>query len=444
LLEGSRETMLDFEPSFAESTGPFSQPARDADEASAAIDRCHALLSDRGEVSGHRLAEDVLGAYRALNGASLDRFFNLLESQFSPDADRIARASDAYRDHPCPKTLAKLQRAVEPPRQELFRRLNVAAGATAVLIDMRRRILQAGDEHPSWMAIADDLAHLLRSWFNGGFLEFRRIDWRTSPAVLDNLIKFEAVHQIRDWRELRRRLQDDRRCFGFFHPALPDEPLVFTELALTSGLSAKVQPLLDPDSPILEERARRCAVFYSISSCHDGLRGVSFGNALIRRVADALKREFPRLKTFATLSPVPGFRPWLTSAARDGERDAIALIARLAEARWLGNAAESESLEKELMPRCASYLLHSKRGQEPADAVARFHLGNGARIERLNWQGDTSIAGIDRSAGITANYLYRLPDIERNHHFYATERKVIASRQIERLARGLSSSTLAG
>ena len=298
------------------------------------------------------------------------------------------------------------------------------------------------DEHPSWTHVAADLAHLLRSWFNGGFLEFRRIDWRTPPVVLENLIKYEAVHQIRDWRELRRRLQDDRRCFGFFHPALPDEPLIFTELALTATLSAKVQPLLDPDSAVLDEESRCCAVFYSISSCHEGFRGVSFGNALIRRVVDSLKGEFPRLKTFATLSPVPGFRAWLTRAARDGDRTRAALVVRLNESGWLGNAVLSDALERELVPQCASYLLMARRGQEPADPVARFHLGNGARLERLNWRGDTSAAGIDRSAGITANYLYRLPEIERNHRAYVTGRQVTASARIERLARELADRQL--
>jgi malonyl-CoA decarboxylase len=291
------------------------------------------------------------------------------------------------------------------------------------------------DAHPSWAIVAEDLVHLFRSWFNGGFLEFRRIDWRTPPAVLENLIKYEAVHQIRDWRELRRRLQDDRRCFGFFHPALPNEPLIFTELALTAGLSEKVQPLLDPDAPVLDARSRRCAVFYSISSCHEGLRGVSFGNALLRRVVDSLKGEFPRLKAFATLSPVPGFRAWLTRAALDGDETRAGVIARLDEAGWRASAVRSEALEWELVPQCASYLLEAKSGQEPADPVARFHLGNGARLERLNWQGDTSAAGIDRSAGITANYVYRLSDLERNHHAYVSERKVIASPRIEKLAR---------
>jgi malonyl-CoA decarboxylase len=404
-----------------------------AEDARQAIARCHGLLSEHGDVSGDRLATEALAAYQALSGASLDTFFSLLATQFAPDPARVGRCAEAYRQHPSFERLIELQGAVEAPRQELFRRLNLASGATATLIEMRRRVLRGLDEHPPWAAVAGDLAHLLRSWFNGGFLEFRRIDWRTTPAVLDNLIRYEAVHQIRDWRELRRRLQDDRRCFGFFHPALPDEPLVFTELALTSGLSAKVQPLLDPDSAVVDPASCNCAVFYSISSCHDGLRGVSFGNALIRRAVESLGREFPRLKTFGTLSPVPGFRAWLTGAARDGDRRSAEVVARLDESNWFAGGFQSAELERQLVPLCASYLLFAKRGEEPADPVARFHLGNGARLERLNWMGDTSAAGLDRSAGLTANYLYTLSEIERNHHAYVTERKVMASRRIERL-----------
>jgi malonyl-CoA decarboxylase len=427
--------MLAIEPSSVESTGTNTQPVGDAERAGQAIERCHVLLSERGDVSGERLANEALAAYHSLTSTALHPFFDFLGSQFSPDPDLVLRSADAYRQVPCPERLVELQRAVESPRQELFRRLNLGSGGTAALIEMRRCILRGVDEHPSWTAVAEDLAHLLRSWFNGGFLELRRIDWRTPPAVLDNLVKYEAVHQIRDWRELRRRLQDDRRCFGFFHPALPDEPLVFTELALTAGLSAKVQPLLDPDSPVLDQPSRRCAVFYSISSCHEGLRGVSFGNALIRRVVESLKGELPRLKTFATLSPVPGFRAWLTRASRDGDPKSGNMVVRLNESGWLGNAAQSQALERDLIPQCAAYLLSAKRGQEPADPVARFHLGNGARLERLNWEGDTSAAGIDRSAGITANYLYRLSELERNHQAYVTERKVMASRRIERQAK---------
>jgi malonyl-CoA decarboxylase len=434
--------MQECEPSITESTSVVEQSAGDADAARRALKLCHALVSEQGDVFAERLARETWTAYESLSGVSLSTFFDFLTRGFSPDQDLVVRRADAYRQDPSSFTLSELQRAVEPPRQELFRRLNLASGGTASLIEMRRRILCGLTEHPAWADIEADLAHLLRSWFNGGFLEFRRIDWSSSAAVLEKLIKYEAVHRIRDWRALRRRLENDRRCFGFFHPSLPDEPLVFTELALTDGLSARVQPLLDPDTPILDPQTCNCAVFYSISNCHEGLRGVSFGNALIRRAIDHLRSEFPRLKTLATLSPVPGFREWLVSVARDGNRDVADLIARLSDTRWIGNSALSVDLGRALVPLCASYLLDAKRGQQPADPVARFHLRNGARLERLNWLGDTSEAGLDRSLGMTANYRYRLADIERNRRAYVTEWKVMASPRVHKLSESAARTLL--
>jgi malonyl-CoA decarboxylase len=429
--------MTEFERSTFEGTRWVAQPVGEADAARRAIERCHVLLSDRGEVSGERLAGEALTAYESLTGASLDTFLTFLTRQFAPDAESIDRSLEALRRHPSAEALGALQLAMESPRRELFRRLNLARGGTAALIEMRRRVLGGQAIHPEWAVISADLEHLLRSWLNAGFLELRRIDWHTPTAVLENLMKYEAVHHVRDWADLRRRLQDDRRCFGLFHPSLPHEPLIFTELALTAELSARVQPLLDPESPILDRKARSFAVFYSISSCHDGLRGVSFGNSLIRRVVDILRREYPRLRTFATLSPIPGFRSWLAHAARNGNSGAAAASAILAEASCFADAAElADELARTILPLCATYLLTAKRGEEPADPVARFHLGNGARLERINWLGDTSRAGIDRSASLTANYLYRLSDIERNHRAYVKERRIVASRQIHLAALG--------
>jgi malonyl-CoA decarboxylase len=436
--------MTEFERSTFEATRLVAQPAAGAaavagvagvDDAKRAIERCRVLLSDRGEVSGERLASEALTAYEALNGSSLDAFFTHLTEQFAPDTDAIASSLHAVRQHPSSETLAALQIAMEPPRRELFRRLNLARGGMPALIELRRRVLRGLASHPEWAVISADLEHLLRSWLNAGFLELRRIDWHTPTPILENLIKYEAVHRIRDWADLRRRLQDDRRCFGFFHPSLPNEPLIFTELALTGELSARVQPLLDPESPVLDRKSRSFAVFYSISSCHDGLRGISFGNSLIRRVVDTLRGEYPRLRTFGTLSPIPGFRSWLAQAAKNGD-SAAAAVSTLADTNCFSDSARTEELARTLLPLCATYLLTAKRGDEPADPVARFHLGNGARLERINWLGDTSPAGIERSGSLTANYLYRLSDVERNHRAYATERRVVASRQVHLTAFG--------
>jgi malonyl-CoA decarboxylase len=386
--------------------GESSSPARR--QAFRAVERCHALLSERAEAPRTRLAAEALAAYQSLNCHALDGFFDLLVDEFSQDRTR----------------------------RELFSRLNLASWGTAALVEMRRRLLQGLGENPSWAVLEADLACLLRSWFGAELLEFRRIDGRTSTAVLESLIKYEAVHQIRDWRDLRRRLEADRRCYALFHPSLPDEPVIFMELALTSSLSARVQPLLDPDSTVQDPASCRYAMFYSISNCHEGLRGVPFGNALIRRALDALQQELPQLDTFATISPVPGFRPWLTAMAREGDcrtAELASLISRLEAGNWFEDAARE--LERALVPLCAFYLLNAKRGDEPADAVARFHLGNGARLERLNWLGDTSTAGVRRSVGMTANYLYRLSQVDRNQQAYVADRRVLASHRIQSLAK---------
>jgi len=319
-----------------------------------------------------------------------------------------------------------------------------------MLVAMRSTILRGIKAHPAWSTIDADLLHLFRSWFNRGFLRLERIDWRTSAMVLEKLIQYEAVHAIQGWRDLRRRLESDRRCFAFFHPQLPDEPLIFIEVALTRGMSAGVQPLLQMDSAIAAAGEADCAIFYSITNCQEGLRGISFGNLLIKQVAEDLKREFPHLKTFATLSPIPGFRRWLASpetrvrlaVGTEGEARR-AMLAGIEQPGWhLGEVPEV--LQKNLMRLCAWYLVHAKQGEEPLDPVARFHLGNGAALERLNWLGDTSDSGMARSAGLMVNYVYRLEDVERNHERYFSSHAVVASRAIEKLARKCVLSAPAG
>jgi malonyl-CoA decarboxylase len=307
-------------------------------------------------------------------------------------------------------------------------------------VEMRAFLLKELQAHPEWRVIDADLMHLLRSWFNRGFLRLERIDWRTSALVLEKLIQYEAVHAVQGWRDLRRRLDSDRRCFAFFHPQLPDEPIIFIEVALTRGMSSHVQPLLDIRAPVAEAAAADCAMFYSITNCQDGLRGISFGNLLIKQVAENLKREFPHLRRFATLSPVPGFRRWLEH--KELPVVTKSLLSRLADPAWqLGEVAPS--LQKLLLSLCAHYLVNekvgaehgSKAGYEPLDPVARFHLANGAVLERVNWMGDTSEQGMARSAGLMVNYVYWLADVERNHDRYFRDHTVIASSQVEKLAK---------
>jgi malonyl-CoA decarboxylase len=413
-----------------------------ADRASAVertIELCRALLSERGEVSGSRLAAEVLTTYQRLDEEGVDDFFDRLADSFSVEPEAVRRAADAYRRDSSPANLVALQEAVEPPRQELFRRWNVAAGGTAVLVEMRRRLLPTLADHPRRAAIDADLTHLFRSWFNRGFLTLQRIDWQTSAVVLERLIQYEAVHQIQGWRDLRRRLEADRRCYAFFHPALPQEPLIFIEVALTRAVSAQVQPLLDPDSPVDDPNRATCAVFYSITNCQQGLRGVSFGNVLIKQVVEDLGKEFPRVKTFVTLSPIPGFRAWLVERAAIAPGSIspalAALVAKDDAVTAADVAAASNALQAEMMERCARYLISTDVGVGAQDSVARFHLANGARLERLNWMGDTSPTGLRRSYGLTVNYQYHLTDLERNHDAYANQYRVASSREFRQLTK---------
>jgi malonyl-CoA decarboxylase len=401
---------------------------------------CRGLLSERGEVSGRRLASEILTAYQSFDAPSASEFFSLLVKEFAPNPADVGPVAEAYRKEPTSENLARLQRVVEPPRQELIRRLNMAPGGTRVLVEMRARLLRELDRHPGWQPLASDLMHLLTSWFNRGFLVLRRIDWQTPASVLEKLIEYEAVHQIQGWRDLRRRLEVDRRCYGFFHPALPDEPIIFIEVALTQGMSAKVQPLLDPEAPLVDPSSADCAMFYSITNCQKGLRGVPFGSFLIKQVAEEVGKELPRIKKFATVSPVPDFRQWLrdsldTYQATPAGEKLAAFIAKLEDPGWFEDKELAAELERDLVPLCAYYLARAKHGKEPRDPVARFHLRNGARLERINWLGDTSATGMQRSAGLMANYVYKLADVERNHELYIKNYKVNASAEVEALAK---------
>jgi malonyl-CoA decarboxylase len=402
---------------------------------------CESLLGERGEVSGAALAREALVAWNELDARGREEFFDILAQEFTPPPEAIGKAADAYRYDPTPRNLIALQEILDAARQELFRRLNMAPGGTETLVAMRRELLRGLKQHPEWIAVDADLLHLFRSWFNRGFLKLERIDWRTPAIVLEKLIQYEAVHAVQGWPDLRRRLEGDRRCFAFFHPQMRDEPLIFIEVALTQGISARVQPLLDIRSPVSATAQADTAIFYSITNCQEGLRGISFGNLLIKQVAEELKRELPRLGNFATLSPIPGFRRWLEGTeARvqlslgPNAEERLALLATIESPGWHTREVV-EPLQKLLMRLCAWYLLHAKQGAEPLDPVARFHLGNGAALERLNWLGDTSESGMARSAGLMVNYAYRLDDVERNHERYFGEHAVVASREVEKLAR---------
>ncbi|MBC8023957.1 MAG: malonyl-CoA decarboxylase, partial [Burkholderiales bacterium] len=378
--------------------------------------------SQRGEASGAVLARRALGLYRRLDGPGRRHLFGVLARDFSPDRIAVLDAAVAYHREPTAPHLAELQRVAEPLRQEIFRRMNMAPGGTATLLALRRELLSVMKEEPDLIVVDSDLAHLLGSWFNRGFLELKRIDWNTPASILEKLIAYEAVHEIHGFPDLKRRLERDRRCFAFFHPALPDEPLIFVEVAFVDELPAEVAPILAMESDVVDPRRARCAVFYSITSCQPGLRGISFGNFLIKQVASDLHAELPSLKMFATLSPVPGFRAW-------AER-ATPRVPRIAEAGTPA-AHDRETLEA----LAAWYLTREWEGGHVIDPVARFHLGNGARLERVNWRADMSTKGLAQSFGMMVNYVYDLSTVERNHEEYVNHRHVACSTAVEKLAR---------
>ncbi|NJD87972.1 MAG: hypothetical protein FIB05_08155 [Betaproteobacteria bacterium] len=391
------------------------------------------LVTERGESSGALMARRAVALYNGLDEEGRALFFDLLARDFSPDPDEVLAAAEAYRREPGAATLARLQVVTEPPRQEVFRRMNMAPGATAILVGLRKALLEVLPAHPHLALVDDDLVHLFGSWFNRGFLELRRIDWGTPAAILEKLIAYEAVHEIQGFPDLKRRLERDRRCFAFFHPALPGEPLVFVEVAFVDELPSAVAPILSPQAAVGDPRKARCAVFYSITSCQPGLKGISFGNFLIKQVAQDLHEELPNIRQFATLSPIPGFRAWLRRQDPGHGLAAAAPIRALAQAEPA--RVPVEELRDPLEALAARYLAHQWEEGHVLDPVARFHLGNGARLERINWLADTSPRGLRQSLGMMVNYVYDLQDVERNHESYVNRHVVVCSTAVERQVR---------
>jgi malonyl-CoA decarboxylase len=400
------------------------------------IQLCEALLSGRGEASGTAMAREVLDRYHHLDEAGRLSFFGELARKYGPDRERLAHAIETWRAQPNDDDASDLHFASEPRRQELIRRLNRAPGGTSELVAMRADLLDHLNGDKDLAALDRDVVHLLASWFNRGFLVLRRIDWSTPANILEKIIRYEAVHEIRDWDDLRRRIDPiDRRCYAFFHPALVDEPLIFVEVALTESIPGAIAPLLAEDrQPVQIERART-AVFYSISNTQRGLGGISFGSFLIKQVVEELRRELPKLDNFVTLSPVPGFMHWVKQASdvpvSDEERT---LLEQLEKPDWFENTELATQLRSILEPLAAYYFLKARTSKgRLIDSVARFHLGNGARLERIDWLGDISLKGLRESAGFMVNYLYRLEDIEKNHEAYANQGTVAASSAVKKL-----------
>src|SRR5438132_3013858 len=413
-----------------------------------------------GEVTARARAADLGRTYLLLESDGRERFLQLLASEFDVDRaeiDRCCRAvtNTAGSDE---RTAAErsVRAALDAPRITLLRQFNALPEGVKFLVDRRAELIDLGRRDPLLSGLEEDLKRLLANWFDIGFLELKRITWESPAALLEKLIVYEAVHEIRGWTDLKNRLEADRRCFAFFHPRMPDEPLIFVEVALTRGIADSIHPLLDESAPLGDATSADTAIFYSISNCQKGLAGISFGNFLIKRVVDSLAAELPRLKTFATLSPLPAFRAWLAAEAEQGPlllpseaktvevvsagMDAAgaddALLRLLDRPEWVDDLRIAAALREPLLRLAARYLLHARAPSGRAlDPVAHFHLSNGARVEQLDWLGDRSPKGLQQSAGIMVNYLYRLGNIEANHEAYRDEGRVAASSAVRGLGR---------
>ncbi|MBT8614241.1 malonyl-CoA decarboxylase [Polynucleobacter paneuropaeus] len=411
------------------------------------------MISERGESNAVSMADDVVNGYRKLSKDQHVAFFTFLFEKLNPDTDLVMTAAQNFAADSNARNYIRLQRVVESPRQELFRRLNRASKGTAAVVQMRRDLLQVLDKKPELTAVDFDMRHLLSSWFNPGFLKMHRVDWKSPAEVLEKLIQHEAVHAIDGWDDLRRRLQPDRRCFAFFHPQLPNEPLIFVEVALLPEVPAVITPLVDKKAETNDQVSQfKVAAFYSISNCEPGLRGVSMGNFLIKRVAEQLHAEFPGLKTFVTLSPIPGFMDWVAAGANLGQgvpedrlkpaikatRDQALATLKLDSQSWTERLSAgwhpdqaSEKENEALMSLASIYLGLASTGRD-GNPVAKFHLGNGAKLHQINWAGDLSRKGLRQSAGLMVNYLYDLSSVEDNHERFANG-EVISSRAVSKL-----------
>jgi malonyl-CoA decarboxylase len=412
-----------------------------------------------GEVSARTRAAALGREYLALSRDGRRRFLKLLADEFAPDrvavAAAMARLQSADGDEACVGAEQALRAALEPPRARLLTQFNALPEGVKFLVDMRAELMAMMKGDAALQALEVELKGLLASWFDVGFLELHRITWRSPACVLEKIMAYEAVHAIQGWDDLKNRLDSDRRLYAFLHPRMPEEPLIFVEVALVQGMAGNVHDLLDLKAPLGDPETADAAIFYSINNAQKGLAGISFGNFLIKRVVEELSREFKRLRIFATLSPMPGFRPWLEDRIARGEPGLLSgaehrqltafsnglgakgsLKALVGDESWAGDPLLAETLKTPLIRLAARYLVHEKKADGRAlDPVAHFHLSNGARVERLNWLADTSPKGMAQSCGLMVNYLYKLDEIETNHEAYAGTAKMAVSSEIKTLVR---------
>jgi len=393
------------------------------------LSKCRQLLHHRGEASGLALASEVIEDYQGLDDANRMRFFKALASDFDTNHTAVIAAARRFEDDQNAHHLAELAKSVEAPRVKLFRRMNMAPDATRILVKMRGALLEALPENPQLQKVEADLKHQFVSWFNRGFLELRVIDWNSPAAVLERIIAYESVHAIQGWDDLRSRLGDQRMCFAFFHPAMPDDPLVFVEVALTPGIPTAIAPLINKTAEPAEQKDLDTVVFYSISNCHPGLAGVSFGNFLIKQVVEEIGKRYPKAKRYVTLSPIPGFCQWLAKQDNPAELD----VQELRSLAKVEGTDTTDSRWESTIALCAQYLVTKSANGLAMDPVARFHLGNGASLHAIHWAADLSDKGVEQSIGLMVNYLYDLGSIEENHDAYFDQGKVATSRAVARL-----------
>ena len=396
---------------------------------------CDEMMRQKGEASSIALADQLLQQFALADAKQRLSFFTYLLVEQAADATEVNDAIDAYRVEPSLTRLSELRQVLDPPRREVIRTLNTAPNGTLSLVQFRSELLDLVGVNPALDVVDKDLSYLLQEWFNRGFLELRQIDWQTPAFILEQLIEYEAVHEIQGWDDLRRRLASDRRCFAFFHPAMPNEPLIFVQVALAQTMATSIQDLLNQPTPETNESLFRNAIFYSISNCQSGLRGISFGNFLIKHVVEMLAAEIPSIDQFVTLSPIPGFNEWLRSCLSDRDSNVLTddHLTRLGSLDLEEAHRFSEADKHLLRETCAVYLVNAKTGQFPCDPVARFHLGNGARLEQINLGADTSEKGLRESCGMLVNYLYDSASVTRNHEAYSDHGEIAMSKTVASL-----------
>src|SRR3546814_177456 len=411
-----------------------------------------------GEVSARMRAAALGRIYLEQDAEGRQRFLTVLAREFSVSANAVDEAVAHYQaaasDTERLKAESRLRRTLQPPRLRLLTQFNALPEGVKFLVDLRADLLALRGDDPYLQGLDNDLRELLLSWFDTGFLDLRAIDWNSPASLLEKLVAYEAVHQITSWQDMRNRLDSDRRCYALFHPRMPEEPLAFVEVALVQGMAGSVQALLDQQAPQMDPRQADTAIFYSISNTQKGLKQISFGDYLIKRVVQTLSHEFPRLKIFATLSPIPGFRRWLDALpepelaaaftpedlaelpALSKQRGLKQTVADLVAAPgWAMQPKLAASLERPLMLLAARYLMAKRDDGQPLDAVARFHLRNGARLERLNWLGDLSDNGMVQSCGLMVNYRYVVDEIETNHEAYMKDGHIALGAEMRSLLR---------